>query len=61
MIPAAAIPFRTVVTALAEDGRTAGMGLSIKNGRIVFFHRWCLWKAVKPRIDRVSRGHCDAK
>jgi ubiquinone/menaquinone biosynthesis C-methylase UbiE len=42
-------PIRTVVRALAEDGRTAGMGLSIKGGRIVFFHRWCLLKAIKPR------------
>jgi ubiquinone/menaquinone biosynthesis C-methylase UbiE len=42
-------PIRTVVRALAEDGRTAGMGLSIKGGQIVFFHRWRLLKAIKPR------------
>jgi len=45
--PARVDPIRTVVRALAEDGRTAGMGLSIKDGRIVFFHRWCLFKAIK--------------
>jgi ubiquinone/menaquinone biosynthesis C-methylase UbiE len=41
-------PLRTVVRALAEGGRTAGMGLSIRDGRIVFFHRWRLLKARKP-------------
>ena len=30
-------PLRTVVRALAEAGRTAGMGLSIKRGQIVSF------------------------
>ncbi|HEY7244797.1 MAG TPA: class I SAM-dependent methyltransferase [Xanthobacteraceae bacterium] len=40
--PARAEPLRTVVRALAEAGRTAGMGLSIKDDRIVFFHRWRL-------------------
>jgi hypothetical protein len=46
--PARIEPIRTVVRALAEDGRTAGMGLSIRNGRLVFFHRWRLVKAKKP-------------
>jgi ubiquinone/menaquinone biosynthesis C-methylase UbiE len=46
--PARAAPLRTVVRALAETGRTAGMGLSIQDGRIVFFHRWRLLKAIKP-------------
>jgi ubiquinone/menaquinone biosynthesis C-methylase UbiE len=46
--PARVEPIRTVVRALAEDGRTAGMGLSIRNGRLVFFHRWRLVKAKKP-------------
>ena len=41
-------PIRTIVRALAEDGRTAGMGLSIENGQIVFFHRWRLLRARKP-------------
>jgi ubiquinone/menaquinone biosynthesis C-methylase UbiE len=41
-------PIRTVVRALAESGRSAGVGLSIRDGRVVFFHRWRLLKAVKP-------------
>jgi len=41
-------PIRTVVRALAEAGRSAGIGLSIKDGRVVFFHRWRFLKAVKP-------------
>jgi hypothetical protein len=46
--PARTGPIRTVVHALAEAGRTAGMGLSIQNGQITFFHRWCLLRATKP-------------
>jgi SAM-dependent methyltransferase len=46
--PARAEPIQTVVRALAEVGRTAGMGLSIKNDQIVFFHRWRLLRARKP-------------
>jgi ubiquinone/menaquinone biosynthesis C-methylase UbiE len=46
--PTRAEPLRTVVHALADAGRTAGMGLSIKDGRIVFFHRWRLISARKP-------------
>jgi ubiquinone/menaquinone biosynthesis C-methylase UbiE len=46
--PTRAEPLRTVVRALAEAGRTAGMGLSISDGRIVFFHRWRLVSARKP-------------
>src|SRR5215467_13986330 len=46
--PARAEPIRTVVRALAEAGRTAGMGLSIAGGRIEFFHRWRLLRARKP-------------
>lgn len=41
-------PLRTVARALAEEGRTAGMGLSIDDGKIVFFHRWRLIAAQKP-------------
>lgn len=34
-------PLRTVVRALAESGRDAGIGLRVDDaGRIVFFHRW---------------------
>jgi ubiquinone/menaquinone biosynthesis C-methylase UbiE len=42
-------PLRTVVRALAEAGNHAGMGLSIQDGRIVFFHRWRLLRAKKPQ------------
>jgi SAM-dependent methyltransferase len=42
-------PIRTVIRTLAEAGRTAGIGLSFKNGLVVFFHRWRLVKAMKPR------------
>ena len=42
-------PLRTVVRALAQAGRTAGTGFAIENGRIVFFHRWRLLRAEKPR------------
>jgi ubiquinone/menaquinone biosynthesis C-methylase UbiE len=46
--PTRAEPVRIVVRALAEAGRTGGIGLSIQNDRIVFFHRWCLITARKP-------------
>ncbi len=46
--PARVDPIRTVVRALAQDDRTAGMGLSIKNDQVVFFHRWRLVSANKP-------------
>jgi ubiquinone/menaquinone biosynthesis C-methylase UbiE len=49
--PARVEPIRIVVRALAEAGRDAGTGLSIKDGRIVFFHRWRLLRANKPRED----------
>jgi ubiquinone/menaquinone biosynthesis C-methylase UbiE len=49
--PARVEPIRTVVRALAESGRTAGIGLSIKDDRVVFFHRWRLVRATKPRIQ----------
>jgi SAM-dependent methyltransferase len=41
-------PLRTVAGALANAGLTAGMGLSVRNGDIVFFHRWRLITARKP-------------
>jgi ubiquinone/menaquinone biosynthesis C-methylase UbiE len=41
-------PLHTVVRALAQAGQTAGMGLSILNERITFFHRRHLVKAMKP-------------
>jgi ubiquinone/menaquinone biosynthesis C-methylase UbiE len=45
---ARAEPIRTVVRTLAEAGRTAGMGLSMRDGRVEFFHRWRLLRARKP-------------
>jgi ubiquinone/menaquinone biosynthesis C-methylase UbiE len=47
--PARVEPIRTVVRTLAESGRSAGIGLSVKNDRVVFVHRWRLIKATKPR------------
>jgi ubiquinone/menaquinone biosynthesis C-methylase UbiE len=35
-------PLRTIVRALARAGEDAGMGLSLADGEIVFFHRWHL-------------------
>jgi SAM-dependent methyltransferase len=46
--PARVEPIRTIVHALAESGRSAGIGLAVKDGQVVFFHRWRLLKAVKP-------------
>src|SRR6516165_9009992 len=52
--PARVEPVRTVVRALAQSGRTAGIGLSVRDGRVVFIHRWRFLKAVKPAA--VSTG-----
>jgi SAM-dependent methyltransferase len=46
--PVRSDPVRIVVRALAEAGRSAGIGLSIKDGKVVFFHRWVFLKATKP-------------
>lgn len=46
--PARVEPIRIVVRELAKAGRSAGIGLSVKDGRVVFFHRWRVLKAVKP-------------
>ena len=46
--PQRAGPLRTIARALAEAGRDAGMGLSVRGGDIVFFHRWALIGAGKP-------------
>jgi ubiquinone/menaquinone biosynthesis C-methylase UbiE len=43
--PARVDPIRTIVRTLAEAGRTAGIGLSIKAEQVVFFHRWRLVSA----------------
>jgi SAM-dependent methyltransferase len=42
-------PIRTVIWALAQAGRSAGIGLAVKGDRVVFVHRWRLLKAHKPR------------
>jgi ubiquinone/menaquinone biosynthesis C-methylase UbiE len=39
---------RVVARALAEEGRSAGMGLAVREGKTVFFHRWRLVTARKP-------------
>jgi ubiquinone/menaquinone biosynthesis C-methylase UbiE len=46
--PARVEPIRAIVRALAESGCTAGIGLSIKAWKVVFFHRWRFLKAVRP-------------
>ena len=46
--PVRSDPVRIVVRALAESGRGAGIGLSIKDGQVVFLHRWVFLKATKP-------------
>jgi ubiquinone/menaquinone biosynthesis C-methylase UbiE len=46
--PVRSDPVRIVVHALAEAGRNAGIGLSVKAGKVVFIHRWLLLKATKP-------------
>jgi hypothetical protein len=44
------VALHAVVRALAKAGRTAGMGLSLADGEIVFFHRWHLVVARKPPV-----------
>ncbi len=46
--PQRLVPLRTVARALAEAGRDAGMGLSILDDQLVFFHRWVMITARKP-------------
>jgi ubiquinone/menaquinone biosynthesis C-methylase UbiE len=45
--PQRVAPVRTVVRRLAQLGQHAGTGLSLADGRIVFFHRWVLIVADK--------------
>jgi ubiquinone/menaquinone biosynthesis C-methylase UbiE len=45
--PERTAPLRTVVQALATAGQDAGMGLSMRDGAIHFFHRWQLIVARK--------------
>jgi len=46
--PARVAPVRTIVRTLAKLGQHAGIGLSLADGKIVFFHRWLLVVARKP-------------
>ena len=46
--PARVEPIRTVVRTLAQSGCSAGIGLSIKDGKVVFLHHWLFLKATKP-------------
>jgi SAM-dependent methyltransferase len=46
--PARAAPLRVVTKALARLGEDAGMGLAMTDGKLAFFHRWCLVAARKP-------------
>lgn len=40
--PARRWPLHTLIAAVAEAGRDAGMRLRLDDGRITFVHRWCL-------------------
>jgi ubiquinone/menaquinone biosynthesis C-methylase UbiE len=42
-------PLRTIVHRFAQAGEHAGFGLSLRDGAVVFFHRWHLITARKPR------------
>jgi ubiquinone/menaquinone biosynthesis C-methylase UbiE len=46
--PARAAPLRVVTEALARLGEDAGMGLTMTDGKLAFFHRWFLVAAHKP-------------
>jgi hypothetical protein len=52
--PARVEPMGTVIRTLAESGRTAGVGLSVNGGRVVFFHRWRLIRASKPTATHLD-------
>lgn len=43
-------PVRTIVRTLAKRGQHAGVGLSLADGKVVFFHRWLLVVARKAGI-----------
>ncbi len=47
--PKRVAPLRTILDRLARMGEHAGFGLSLADGEIVFFHRWHLVTARKPR------------
>jgi hypothetical protein len=41
-------PLRTVVRTLAGLGQHAGTGLALRDGEVVFFHRWLFVVAHRP-------------
>lgn len=45
--PERVAPLRTVLRTLASLGQHAGTGWALADGKIVFFHRWCLFVARK--------------
>jgi ubiquinone/menaquinone biosynthesis C-methylase UbiE len=51
--PERAAPLRVVTEAFAQLGEDAGMGLMLTDGKLAFFHRWCLLAARKP-ADRAD-------
>jgi hypothetical protein len=51
--PVRAAPLRVVTEAIARLGEDAGMGLALTDGKLAFFHRWCLVAARKP-ADRTD-------
>jgi ubiquinone/menaquinone biosynthesis C-methylase UbiE len=46
--PERVTPLRVIAAALARAGEQAGMGLSLSDSKIVFFHRWHMITARKP-------------
>jgi ubiquinone/menaquinone biosynthesis C-methylase UbiE len=45
--PERVAPLRVIAAALARAGQQAGMGLSLSEGKVVFFHRWHMVTARK--------------
>ncbi|MGH7107752.1 MAG: class I SAM-dependent methyltransferase [Acetobacteraceae bacterium] len=46
--PARTAPLRTVLATLARHDETAGIGLRLGPDTLFFFHRWALFRALKP-------------
>jgi ubiquinone/menaquinone biosynthesis C-methylase UbiE len=53
--PARTVPLRPIVRALAATGQHAGFGLALRDGAVVFVHRWLLISARKPS-NHVARS-----
>jgi ubiquinone/menaquinone biosynthesis C-methylase UbiE len=49
--PVRVAPLRTIVHALAQAEVNAGIGLTVANGTLRFFHRWHLISARKPLAE----------